>query len=49
MDIDGAAGVRITATVVGADADQIAIGDRVRVVFEQVSDEVWVPQVARTS
>ncbi len=49
VDIDGAAGVRITATVVGAGADEVAIGDRVSVVFQQVSDTIWVPQVERAA
>ena len=47
VDLDGAPGVRITATVIGADAEEVAIGDRVGIEFEQMSDEVWIPRVRR--
>ena len=49
VDIDDAAGVRITATVVGPNADKVAIGDRVRIVFKQVSEAIWIPQAEHTA
>ncbi len=39
---DGAPGVYITTNIVGCDVESVAIGDRVRVVFEQ-QDDVYLP------
>lgn len=43
VDVDGAPGVRVTAEVVGADADSVAIGQRMKVTFLHI-DEIWFPQ-----
>jgi uncharacterized OB-fold protein len=40
--IDGAPGVILTSNVIGCPVDEVAIGTRVRVVFEQ-QDDVWLP------
>lgn len=40
--IDGAPGVILTTNVVGSPVEAVAIGDVVRVVFEQ-QDDVWLP------
>ena len=47
VDVDGPSGVRITARVIGPDAEEVSIGDRVSIEFEQASDEVWIPCVRR--
>jgi uncharacterized OB-fold protein len=39
---DGAPGVYLTTNIVGCPPDAVAIGDRVRVVFEP-HDDVWLP------
>jgi uncharacterized OB-fold protein len=39
---DGAPGVYLTTNIVGCDPDEVDIGDKVRVVFEQHED-VWLP------
>jgi uncharacterized OB-fold protein len=44
VDLDGEPGVRLTAQLVGSDPHEAAIGLRVRVVFDQAADDVWVPQ-----
>jgi uncharacterized OB-fold protein len=44
VDVDGAPGVRVTAEVVGQDPDAISIGQRMRIVFEQAAEDVWLPQ-----
>jgi uncharacterized OB-fold protein len=41
--IDGAEGVRVTAQLVDTDPGKIAVGMRVRAVFEQV-EEIWIPR-----
>lgn len=43
VDVDGAPGVRVTAEVVGMAAQDVAIGQRMRVRFQQV-DDVWLPE-----
>ena len=40
--IDGAPGVYLTSNIVGCPVEQVGIGDRVRVRFEQQAD-VWLP------
>ncbi len=40
--IDGAPGVFLTTNIVGCPVDQVDVGDRVRVKFEQQGD-VWLP------
>lgn len=40
--IDGAPGVFLTTNIVGCPADQVDVGDRVRVTFEQ-QGEIWYP------
>lgn len=40
--IDGAPGVYLTTNIIGCPADEVDIGDRVRVVFEQ-HDDVFLP------
>jgi uncharacterized protein len=44
--IDGAPGVYLTTNVVGSPVDEVAIGDRVRVKFEQ-HGEVYLPLFER--
>lgn len=43
VELDGEPGVRITAPVVDRDPEAVAIGDRLRVVFDQVG-ELWFPR-----
>lgn len=43
VDVDGAPGVRVTAEVVGADPESVAIGQRMKVGFLNI-DDVWFPQ-----
>jgi len=40
--IDGAPGVFLTTNIINCPVDEVDIGDRVRVVFEQQAD-VWLP------
>ena len=40
--IDGAPGVYLTTNIIGCPVDQVDIGDKVRVRFEQQAD-VWLP------
>jgi uncharacterized OB-fold protein len=42
VDLDGAPGVRVTARVIGGDPEQVRIGQRMRIDFEQAGD-VWLP------
>lgn len=42
IDIDGAPDVFLTSNVIGCDPDDVAFGDRVRVVFE-AQDDVYLP------
>lgn len=42
VGLDEQAGLRLTTNVVGIPPEQVHIGQRVRVVFEQVED-VWLP------
>jgi uncharacterized OB-fold protein len=42
VTLDGAPGVILTTNIVGCPVDEVDIGDRVRVVFEQHED-VWIP------
>jgi hypothetical protein len=44
--LDGAPGVYLTTNIVGSPVDAVAIGDKVRVVFEQQED-VWLPLFER--
>ncbi len=44
VDLDGEAGVRITSQLVDAGEQQAFIGQPVMVVFEQASDDVWIPK-----
>ncbi len=46
VDLDGEPGVRITAQLVGENALDVAIGDRVSAVFEPIED-IWIPQFIR--
>jgi uncharacterized OB-fold protein len=46
--IDGAPGVYLTTNIVGCPADAVAIGDRVKVKFEQQED-VWLPLFEKVS
>jgi uncharacterized OB-fold protein len=39
---DGAPGVYLTTNIVGCPPEEVRIGDRVRVTFEQ-QDDVWLP------
>ena len=41
--VDGAPGVRVTAEVVNADPESVAIGQAMRVRFAQI-DDIWFPQ-----
>lgn len=43
VDVDGAAGVRVTARLVDCDPAAVRIGQRVTVAFEP-SGDVWLPQ-----
>lgn len=43
VDVDDAPGVRVTAEVVNADPEKIAIGQRMRITFLDAED-VWLPQ-----
>lgn len=43
VDVDDAPGVRVTAQVVGADLQDVAIGQRMQVTFLNI-DDVWFPQ-----
>ena len=43
VDVDGAAGVRVTAEVVNANPEMVAIGQQMRVTFLNV-DDIWLPQ-----
>lgn len=43
VDVDGAPGVRVTAEVVGADPESVAIDQTMRVTFLNI-DDVWFPQ-----
>ena len=47
IDLDGTqgAGCRLLANIVDCDPDAVQIGDKVRVVFEKVSDTLAVPRV----
>ena len=42
VTLDGAPGVILTTNIVGSPVDEVAIGDRVRVTFEQHED-VYIP------
>jgi uncharacterized OB-fold protein len=42
VTLDGAPGVILTTNIVGCPVDEVAIGDRVRVTFEQHED-VYIP------
>jgi uncharacterized OB-fold protein len=44
--LDGAPGVILTTNIVGAPVDSVAIGDRVRVTFEQ-QGEIYLPLFER--
>jgi uncharacterized OB-fold protein len=46
--LDGAPGVYLTTNIVGCPVDEIGIGDRVRVTFEQ-HDDVWLPLFEKVS
>jgi hypothetical protein len=48
IDIDGTqgAGARMLANVIDCDPESVQIGDRVRVVFETVSDTMAIPRFA---
>jgi uncharacterized OB-fold protein len=48
VELDGTqgAGARLLANAIDADPDAVAIGDRVRVVFERLSDTLALPRVA---
>lgn len=35
--------VRLTTNIVGCEPDDVAVGTRVRVLFEQVDDSIWLP------
>lgn len=43
VDVDGAPGVRVTAEVVNAGPESVAIGQAMRVRFAQI-DDIWFPQ-----
>ena len=43
VDIDGAAGVRVTAEVVNADPESVAIGQTMKVGFLNI-DDIWFPR-----
>jgi uncharacterized protein len=45
VDLDGEEGVRITAQVVGTEPNDVTIGQKVRVQFDQAGDDIWIPQV----
>jgi uncharacterized OB-fold protein len=47
VDLDGEPGVRLTAQLVGCQAQDAAIGLRVRVTFDRAADDVWVPQFCK--
>ena len=47
VDLDDEPGVRLTAQYVGDDPASVAIGQRVKVVFDQAADDVWIPQLRR--
>lgn len=42
VDVDGAAGVRVTAEVIDADPETVRIGQRMAITFQQ-SGDVWLP------
>ncbi|WP_241383501.1 thiolase C-terminal domain-containing protein [Rhodococcus sp. CH91] len=35
--------VRLTTNIIGCEPDDVAVGDRVRVVFEKAADDIWLP------
>jgi uncharacterized OB-fold protein len=43
IDADGAPGVRFVSTVVDCEPDDVAVGMRVRVVWEHVSETLTLP------
>jgi uncharacterized OB-fold protein len=43
VDLDDAPGVRVTAEVVNADPENVAIGQALRVTFANI-DDIWLPQ-----
>ena len=43
VDVDGAPGVRVTAEVVNADPESVAIGQAMRATFFNI-DDIWFPQ-----
>lgn len=49
VDIDGEPGVRVTSRLVDRDPMDVAIGQPVKVVFDKVADDVWLPQFERIS
>ncbi len=48
IDLDGTqgAGARMLANVIDCDPEAVAIGDRVRVVFDRLSDTLALPRFA---
>ena len=44
--LDGAPGVLLTTNIVGCPAEEVDVGDRVRVTFEQ-QDDVYLPLFER--
>lgn len=43
VDVDGAAGVRVTGPLRADDLAAIAIGQKVRVDFEALDEEIYLP------
>lgn len=44
VELDEQPGLILVANLVGAEPDAVSIGDRVRVVFERLTDEICLPQ-----
>ena len=47
VDLDEQPGLRVTTNIVGVPPESVAIGQRVRVVFEQ-DEDVWLPMFTPT-
>ena len=43
MDIEEQAGLRLTTNLVGCDAEEVAIGMRLKVCFEEREDGIFIP------
>jgi hypothetical protein len=49
VELDDAPGVRMIVNIVESDPETVRIGDRVRIVWDDIDDEVTIPRFALTS